>query len=77
MLAPSTACVRCVRPSLLDVRFTGDPWIVPEEDGGAALCLDSYRLVELQLLPLDLPTFNLTLNRMRHCLAMRRARLAS
>jgi hypothetical protein len=76
-MAPSTACVRCVRPSLLDVRFTGDPWIVPDEDGSAALCLDGYRLVELRVLALDLPSLNLALNRMRHYLLMRRARLAS
>jgi hypothetical protein len=69
-------CVRCVRPSLLDVRFTGDPWIVPEDDGSSALCLDDYRLARLRLLPVDLPAFNLALNRMRHCIAMRRARRA-
>jgi hypothetical protein len=52
---------RTVRPSLLDLRFTGDPWIVAGDDGAAALCLDDYRLATLSALRLDLPSLNRTL----------------
>ena len=36
--------VRAVRPSLLDPRFTGDPWVVDQGGGNAAVCLDEYLL---------------------------------
>ena len=38
---------RTVRPSLMDLRFTGDPWVVGRGDGGACLCLDGYQLATL------------------------------
>jgi hypothetical protein len=59
--------LRSVRPSLLDLRFTGDPWMVPDEDGTAALCLDDYRLVYVTLLPLDVPSFNRAVLNLRQC----------
>jgi hypothetical protein len=61
-----TIHIRTVRPSLLDLRFTGDPWVVGEADGTAALCLDDYRLVGLALSSVDLPSFNQRLFQMRH-----------
>ncbi len=62
----------CIRPSLLDRRFTGDPWIEPQEEGGATLCLANYPVSVIELLPFDFPSFNHTLNQMRvwlrrHC----------
>src|SRR5437868_6273468 len=47
-----------VRPSLLDLRFTGDPWLVDDEAGIASVCLDDYRLAQVCLLSLDVPAFN-------------------
>jgi hypothetical protein len=60
---------RTVRPSLLDLRFTGDPWVVGRGDCGASLYLDGYQLATLAALPFDLPSFNRTL-----CQLRRRAR---
>jgi hypothetical protein len=57
---------RSVRPSLLDPRFIGDPWVHFGCDGLAALCLGDYRLVGIAASPLDLPTMNRVLNQMRH-----------
>jgi hypothetical protein len=54
-----------VRPSLIDLRFTGDPWVVDHEDGTASLRLDNYPLVEFGALPLDLPSLNRTLLQLR------------
>ncbi len=56
---------RTVRPSVLDLRFTGDPWVVARADGGASLCLDEYQLTNLSALPLDLPSLNRTLCHLR------------
>src|SRR5579884_1173337 len=57
-----------VRPSLLDLRFTGDPWLVDDENGLAAVCLDDYKLAQVCLLSLDVPAVN------RLFLGMRQAR---
>ena len=56
---------RTVRPSLLDLRFTGDPWVVARDDGGASLCLDDYQLTTLSALCFDLPSLNRTLCHLR------------
>jgi hypothetical protein len=58
--------LKTVRPSLLDLRFTGDAWVVPQPDGTPALFLGGYRLVPVAALPLDLPTLNQMLDRARH-----------
>lgn len=58
--------LKTVRPSLLDLRFTGDAWVVPQADGPPALFLGNYRLVHVEALPLDLPTLNQMLDRARH-----------
>ena len=55
---------RTVRPSVMDLRFTGDPWVVGG-DGGASLCLDGYQLATLSALSFDLPSLNQTLYRLR------------
>jgi hypothetical protein len=57
--------LRTVRPSLLDLRFSGDAWLVEQTDGLAALCLGGYRLVHVQTLDVDLPTLNVLLDRAR------------
>lgn len=68
---PLSRRLRSVRPSLLDLRFTGDPWVVPQPDGTASLCLDDYQLLHVQLSPLDVPSFNRTVLGMRHLQARR------
>jgi hypothetical protein len=73
---PTSACLarrpprnlppfRTVRPSLLDLRFTGDPWVVGLDDGGACLCFDGYQLTTLPVVCFDLPSLNRTLCRLR------------
>ena len=57
--------LRMVRPSLLDLRFTGDPWIVDREDGSFRLFLGDYCLTGFQGMTLDLPSFNQVLDRLR------------
>lgn len=71
--------LRSVRPSLLDVRFTGDPWVVDQCDGSASVRLDNYHLVRIEALPFDLPSFNQLLlqlrqGSMRRCITRSRAR---
>ncbi len=56
--AGSLASLRCVRPSLLDLRFRGDPWVVDHQDGTASVHLDNYRLGRIQTTPFDLPSLN-------------------
>lgn len=54
-LSPS---LRGIRPSLLDLRFTGDAWVMEDEDGSAAVCLDNYRLTHILSSPFDVPSLN-------------------
>jgi len=56
---------RTIRPSLLDLRFTGDPWVVGRTDDGASLCLDNYQLATLSAVCFDLPSLNRTLCHLR------------
>ena len=56
---------RSVRPSLLDLRFNGDPWVSAHADGEVALCLGDYRLVRLAALPFDVPCLNRALLQLR------------
>src|SRR3712207_2014073 len=63
--------LRSVRPSLLDLRFTGDPWMADRRDGTASLCLDDYRLAQIGVLSLDVPSFYRSLLRMRQRQACR------
>jgi len=57
--------MRSHRPSLLDLRFTGDPWIEADDDGTAALCLDGYQLTRIRLVTLDLPSLNRVFHQLR------------
>ncbi|HXG09912.1 MAG TPA: hypothetical protein VNK04_09000 [Gemmataceae bacterium] len=59
-------CVRTVRPSLLDLRFSGDPWIVDRGAGPYALCLGNYPLAWIEKLSLDLPSLNRLFHSLRH-----------
>jgi hypothetical protein len=60
------ALLKMVRPSVLDLRFTGDPWIVARSDGNFHLCLGDYCLAGIRGVNLDLPSLNQVLDRMRH-----------
>jgi hypothetical protein len=64
--------LRSVRPSLLDLRFTGDPWIVDHRDGTASLCLDDYHLARIEVLFVDVPSFYQVLMRLRQLRSRRR-----
>jgi hypothetical protein len=64
--------LRSVRPSLLDLRFTGDPWVVDHQDGTASVRLDNYRLARIRTLPFDLPSLNQTLLQLRQWQVRRR-----
>lgn len=64
--------LRSVRPSLMDLRFTGDPWVVDHEDGTASVRLDDYRLARLQTVPYDLPSLNQLLLQLRQWQTRRR-----
>jgi hypothetical protein len=66
------ALLKMVRPSLLDLRFTGDPWIVARSDGILKLCLGDYCLSGIHGMSLDLPSLNRMLDNMRHRRAQRR-----
>ena len=57
--------LRSVRPSLLDLRFTGDPWIVPQQNGVLRLCVGNTPLADIRAQALDLPSLNQTLERLR------------
>jgi len=58
--------LRMVRPSLIDPRFTGDPWIVDVRNGTFALCLGDYCLAGIQGVTIDLPSFNQVFDRLRN-----------
>ena len=68
----SAPAFRSVRPSLLDLRFTGDPWVVEHEDGTASVRFDDYHLARLQTVPLDLPSLNQLLLQLRQWQTRRR-----
>jgi hypothetical protein len=57
--------VRPLRPSLLESRLAGDPWIIPHDAETLALCFDDWPLAAVGGLPLDLPFFNHLLERLR------------
>ena len=58
--------LRMVRPSLIDPRFTGDPWIVDGQNGTFALCLGDYCLAGIRGVTFDLPSFNQVFERLRN-----------
>jgi hypothetical protein len=65
--------VRSVRPSVVDLRFSGDPWILAGKDGRFALYLGEYALVSISGSVIDLPALNGLLDRLRHRRPRRRA----
>ena len=58
--------IRPRRPSLLEPRLVGDPWIVHEADSTLVLCFNEWPLAIVRGLPLDLPSFNHLLERLRN-----------
>src|ERR1041384_970849 len=70
---PRRTVTRASRPSLIDLRFKGDPWVVDHDDGTASLCLGDYSMLRIGVSPLDLPTLNRTLLALRLGQARREA----
>ena len=68
--------VRVKRPSLMDLRLCGDPWIVRRHSGKLALCFDVWEMAAVQATLLDLPSLNGLLQRMRSRYPRRRCRCA-
>ena len=60
------SAVRLLRPSFLDLRFSGDHWIEDNGAGGFDLWLGEYRLTSIQGSALDLPVLNGFLDVARH-----------
>jgi hypothetical protein len=58
--------LRLVRPSLLDLRFNGDSWVVDQGEESFKLCLGDYHLASIRGVALDLPSFNRLLDEARH-----------
>jgi hypothetical protein len=57
--------IRACRPSLIDLRFKGDPWVVAKEEEQAAVCLGDYSLGKVAVSPLDVPSLNRCLLQVR------------
>jgi hypothetical protein len=54
------------RPSVLDLRLQGDPWIQPRADGTLALCFDAWEMASVSAVALDVPALNGLLHHVRH-----------
>lgn len=61
------------RPSLLDPRLRGDPWILPRADGNLSLCFDCWEMAAVGGSALDVPSLNGLLHRVRHRTPRRRS----
>jgi hypothetical protein len=55
-----------VRPSLLDLRFAGDAWVVAGAEDFLTLSLGDYPLAHITGSALDVPALNDLLARARH-----------
>jgi hypothetical protein len=64
--------LRSVRPSLLDLRFTGDPQVVDHRDGSASVQLDNYTLAQIDIVSFDAPSLNRLLLQLRQWQMRRR-----
>jgi hypothetical protein len=53
------------RPTVMDRRFRGDPWVEDRHDGTLSLYIGNYCLAGLRALALDLPHLNQLLDRLR------------
>lgn len=58
--------LKLIRPSFLDLRFSGDPWIEDGGNGICDLCLGDYRLASIRGMAFDLPALNRLLDTARH-----------
>jgi hypothetical protein len=58
--------LRPVRPSLLEKRLNGDPWILAQGDERFSLRFNDWQLAEFGGAPLDLPSLNRLLERLRN-----------
>jgi hypothetical protein len=56
--------IRACRPSLIDLRFKGDPWVVSKERQ-AAVCLGDFSMGQVTVSPLDVPSLNRVLLQVR------------
>jgi hypothetical protein len=61
-----TVTFRSIRPSLLDLRFSGDAWVVQPRDGLLVLCLGDSPLARISGLALDQTSLNMMVDRVRH-----------
>ena len=66
---PALACrdlsLFTIRPSLLDLRFNGDVWVAHSGQGPLVVWLGAVPLVQVAGLPLDIPSLNDQLARVR------------
>lgn len=67
-----TFSIRPVRPSLLDLRLKGDPWILGHPNQTAGVYFDGSAVHSVAALALDVPALNAQLFAMRHRLPRRR-----
>jgi hypothetical protein len=58
--------LRLTRPSLLDLRLAGDPWIIDRGQELLAMCFNNCQLASIGGLALDVPALNQLLDRLRH-----------
>jgi hypothetical protein len=56
--------IRASRPSLIDLRFKGDPWVV-DNGATASVCLGDYPMTQIAASPFDVPTLNRALAQVR------------
>jgi hypothetical protein len=61
---PQNRVIRACRPSLVDLRFKGDPWVVARENQ-AAVCLGDFPMGHVNVSPLDVPSLNRFLMQVR------------
>jgi hypothetical protein len=65
-------CVKPLRPSLLDLRLQGDPWISLYTTDAAGIYFNGCLLATFAALPFDVPALNTQLQVLRHRLPRRR-----
>jgi hypothetical protein len=56
--------IRACRPSFIDLRFKGDPWVVRKEQA-AVVCLGDFTMGQVTVSPLDVPSLNRALLQVR------------
>jgi hypothetical protein len=61
-----TVAIRSARPSLLDLRLRGDPWICAHGDETVGVYFDSCELLTVAALPLDAAGLYFQLDALRH-----------